>query len=205
MRLLVTGTDTDVGKTIFAAALAGALGASYWKPIQAGGLDHTDSDIVRDLSGLPPEKILPERYRFKMPCSPHRAAELEDIRIEHEELDPPDADPLVVEGSGGLLVPLGREAVLADLFARWRLPSVLVARTGLGTINHSLLSIHALRSWGIPLLGVAFVGDGNCDSEEIICAMGGAKRLGRLPRLDPLGRTSLHAAFSANFRLADFR
>lgn len=205
MKIFVTGTDTDVGKTIFAAALAGALGACYWKPVQAGTLDRTDSDVVRRLSGLPATRILPESYRLQTPCSPHRAAELEDLQIACDDLEPPDMDPLVVEGAGGLLVPLTRGVLLADLLARWQLPAVLVARTELGTINHSLLSIHALRSWKIPCLGVAFVGDGNSDSEETICAMSGAKRLGRLPRLDPLNPDNLKRAFGANFRLEDFR
>ena len=205
MRIFVTGTDTDVGKTIFSAALAGALKASYWKPIQAGGLEESDSDRVRALSGLPPSKVLAEGYRLATPCSPHRAAELDGIRIDCDRLQPPEADPLIVEGAGGLMVPLTRETLLIDLIARWGMPVVLVARTSLGTINHSLLSLAALRSRRIPVVGIAFVGDPFPDSEEIICAAGGARRLGRLPRLDPLNRASLEQAFLSNFSLDDFR
>jgi dethiobiotin synthetase len=205
LRIFVTGTDTDVGKTIFAAALAGALHASYWKPIQAGGLDHSDSDTVRELSGLPSENVLAEGYRLATPCSPHQAAELDGTIIDCDALVPPDLDPLVVEGAGGLMVPVTRDVLIIDLIARWRIPVVLVARTSLGTINHSLLSFHALRSWNIPVLGVAFVGDSIPESEEIICSLSGAKRLGRLPLIDPLDRPNLQQAFDNNFCTDDFR
>lgn len=205
MKIFVTGTDTDVGKTVFSAALAGALGASYWKPIQAGSLRATDSNIVRSLSGLPPFKIFSEAFRLTSPCSPHRAAELDQVFIDPDKLLLPDADPLVVEGAGGLLVPITRHLQVIDLIARWRLPAILVARTALGTINHSLLSIEALASMKIPLLGVAFVGKPNSDSEKTICAFGRTKRLGRLPLLDPLNRGSLREAFAKNFHISDFR
>ncbi|MGS1018214.1 dethiobiotin synthase [Allosphingosinicella humi] len=203
MRIVVTGTDTDVGKTVFAAALAGALGAHYWKPVQAGLEDGTDSLTVAALSGLAEDRILPEAWRLHTPCSPHRAAELDGVTI--EPFDPPEIDPLVIEGAGGALVPLTRDLLYADLIARWRLPTVLVARTGLGTINHSLLSIEALRARAIPILGIAFVGEAVEDSEAIIAAMGGVKRLGRLPRLDPLDQASLAAAFHTHFRIEDFQ
>lgn len=205
MRIFISGTDTDVGKTTFAAALAGALHASYWKPIQAGNLDYSDSDRVRKLSGLPQEKIFPETYRLRTPCSPHRAAELDGVTIDVDGVRLPDADPLVVEGAGGLLVPVTRDVLIVDLIARWGLPTVIVARTSLGTINHSLLSLAALRSRNISVVGIAFVGDPYPDSEETICALSGAKRLGRLPFLDLLDRASLHRAFSDNFGMDDFQ
>lgn len=205
MKIFVTGTDTNVGKTVFAAMLAGALGASYWKPVQSGDLDLSDSRRVQSLSGLPAQKILAEAYRLRTPCSPHLAARLDNIEIAVDELSLPDADPLVVEGAGGLLVPLRSDRLFADLLARWQLPTVLVARTSLGTINHSLLSIHALRSWGIPILGIAFVGEQASDSEEIICTHSGVRRLGRLPLVDPLETAALRSAFAANFRIEDFR
>ena len=203
--IVVTGTDTDVGKTVFAAGLADALGASYWKPIQAGLEGGTDTASVAALSGLPSEKLLPEAYRLRTPCSPHRAAELDGVEINLERLTPPTVGgPLVIEGAGGVLVPVTRETLFADLFARWRLPVVLVARTGLGTINHSLLSIEALRNRGISLLGIAFSGEPQEDSETIICGRANIRRLGRLPRLNPLDRASLSHAFAANFDLGDF-
>ncbi|TGX55721.1 ATP-dependent dethiobiotin synthetase BioD [Sphingomonas gei] len=203
--IVVTGTDTGVGKTVFAAALAGALAGAYWKPIQAGLDDGGDSATVAALSGLAADCILPEAYRLRTPCSPHRAAELDGLTIEPSRLAPPPCDrPLVIEGAGGALVPVTRDLLYADLFARWQSPVVLVARTALGTINHSLLSIEALRARGIPILGIAFVGDANEDSEATIAAIGGVRRLGRLPRLDPLDRDTLAGAFRANFQVADF-
>ncbi|HEX8937633.1 MAG TPA: dethiobiotin synthase [Sphingomicrobium sp.] len=205
MKIFVTGTDTDVGKTVFSAALVAALEASYWKPIQAGALEQTDSDTVRKLAGLPPPKVFAEGYRLTTPCSPHRAAELDCVQIDPDGLGLPDADPLIVEGAGGLLVPISREMLVIDLVASWQLPVVLVARTSLGTINHSLLSIEALRSRKIPILGIAFVGEASPDSEEVICALGDVKRLGRLPILEPLDSAALGRAFAANFRLEDFR
>lgn len=203
MRIIVTGTDTGIGKTVFAAGLAAALGATYWKPIQSGlDGDLSDSDTARWL-GV--GRILPEAYRLTEPLSPHRAAELDGVEIDPARLTLPDMDgPLVVEGAGGLLVPVTRDLLFADLFARWRVPTVLVAHTGLGTINHSLLSIEAMRARDIPILGLAFVGDANEDNEATICALACVKRLGRLPRMDPLDAPTLGQAFAANFAIEDF-
>jgi len=200
-RIVVTGTDTDIGKTVFAVALARALGASYWKPVQAGTEDGGDAMTAARL-GL---HALPEAYRLTTPCSPHRAAEIDGVAIHPDRLTLPDvAGPLVIEGAGGVLVPVTRDLLFADLFARWRAPVVLVARTALGTINHSLLSIEALRARGVPILGVAFVGEAVEDSEATIAAIGGVRRLGRLPRLDRVTPDALDAAFAAHFHLWDF-
>ncbi|ATE64466.1 dethiobiotin synthase [Rhizorhabdus dicambivorans] len=203
--IVVTATDTDVGKTVFSAGLVRALDGCYWKPVQAGLADGTDSETVRHLSGLPDDRILPEAYRLHTPASPHHAAAIDNVVIEPALLDPPPCDRrLVIEGAGGLLVPLAGGLLFADIFARWHFETVLVARTALGTINHSLLTIEALRARDIPILGIAFVGDAVEESERTICAIGRVKRLGRLPRLDPLDARSLAAAFAANFDPADF-
>ena len=204
LHIVVTGTDTDVGKTVFAAALAGALGATYWKPVQAGRDPdgRSDSERVATLAGV---ATLPEAYDLATPCSPHRAAEIDGIGIDEAQLALPQVDgPLVVEGAGGALAPVTRDLLYADLFARWGMPLVIVARTSLGTINHTLLTIEALRSRSVPILGVAFAGDAVEDSEATICGIGKVKRLGRLPLLDRLERAPLAAAFAANFDLADF-
>lgn len=205
MRIFVTGTDTDVGKTVFSAALAGALNAHYWKPIQAGCLDRSDSDVVRMLSGLPNEKILPEACRLKTPCSPHQASEIDGVTIECDALQPPALDPLIVEGAGGLMVPVTRDVLIIDLIARWKLSTVLVARTALGTINHSLLSLEALAARKIPVLGVAFVGDPNPESEGIICAWSGVRRLGRMPMIAELDRRTIARAFADKFSIEEFQ
>ncbi|MEO5641617.1 MAG: dethiobiotin synthase [Sphingomicrobium sp.] len=202
--IVVTGTDTDVGKTVFAAALAGALSAHYWKPVQAGLDGGTDRQRVGALTDLPEDRLLEEAYRLTKPCSPHRAAEIDGVEIALDRLDPPHYRPLVIEGAGGALVPVTREIAFADVFARWGFPVVVVARTALGTINHSLLTIEALRARAVPILGIAFIGDAVEDSEATIAQIGGIKRLGRLPLLDPLDRASLARAFADHFRVEDF-
>lgn len=204
-RIVITGTDTDVGKTVFAAGLTAAIDGCYWKPVQAGLDQGGDSAAILTLAGLDADRVLPEAYRLTTPCSPHRAAEIDRLEIDSGRLTPPACQrPLVIEGAGGALVPLTRTLLYADLFATWGLPAVIVARTALGTINHSLLTIEALRSRGVPLVGIAFVGDANEDSEAMIAQIGMVRRLGRLPRLDPLTPDTLHAAFAASFRLGDF-
>jgi len=195
----VTGTDTDAGKTVFAAGLAGYLGAWYWKPVQAGTDDGTDALRVAALSGLPPERILPEAYSLTTPCSPHRAAQIDGVRIEDAALTLPPQRPLVVEGAGGALVPLRDDLTVADQIARWSLPAIVVARTTLGTINHTLMTVEVLRARGITVHGVAFVGDANEDSEATICRIGQVRRLGRLPFLDPLNADTLASAFAEAF------
>ncbi|RWF14555.1 MAG: ATP-dependent dethiobiotin synthetase BioD, partial [Mesorhizobium sp.] len=147
VQIVVTGTDTGIGKTVFAAGLAGLLDGVYWKPVQAGIDEGTDSETVSRLAGLSAERVLPEAWRLTEPLSPHRAAELDGVEIDTRALVLPATDrPLVVEGAGGLMVPVNRRALYIDIFARWRAPVVLCARTGLGTINHTLLSIEALRA-----------------------------------------------------------
>jgi dethiobiotin synthetase len=204
-RIVVTGTDTGIGKTVFAAGLAGALDGVYWKPIQAGVEEETDRATVLRLSGLSPERILPEAYRLRTPASPHLAAERDGIVIDPEALVLPDTDrPLVVEGAGGLMVPLNRKVTYIELMARWNARVVLCARTTLGTINHSLLSVEALRTRGIAIAGIVFIGDENQESEKIIATLGQVRHLGRLPYLDPLTGPSLRAAFARQFRIEDF-
>jgi dethiobiotin synthetase len=205
-RLVVTGTDTGIGKTVFAAGLADLLHACYWKPIQSGLDDEPDAQVVARLGGLSSDRILPERYRLRTPVSPHQSAAIDGIHIDAEAITIPDAGgrTLVIEGAGGLMVPLNSTTLYIDLFARWQLPVVLCARTALGTINHSLLSIEALRRRDIELCGVVFIGDGNPESERVICEMGSVKRLGRLPRVSPLTRSTLRDAFAASFGRGDF-
>lgn len=206
--LVVTGTDTGIGKTVVAAMLTLALGAVYWKPVQSGTEGGTDTAVVAALTGLGPERLLAERYVFSQPLSPHRAAELDGVELEPAVLELPvetaEGRPLVVEGAGGLMVPLTRQVLFIDLFQRWAAPVVLVARTGLGTINHTLLSVEALRRRAIPILGIAFVGEAIPDNEQTICAFAAVKRLGRLPRLPELNAAALRAAFAADFSPADF-
>lgn len=192
--VIVTGTDTGIGKTLFSAGLTRALGASYWKPVQAGLEDDTDSQTVARLSSRP---VLPEAYRLRLPASPHLSAEHEGMRIDPAQLALPCiSGPLVVEGAGGLMVPLTREMLYLQVIAEWHAPVVLCSRTALGTINHTLLSLAALRAAGCRVAGVAFIGDEARDSRQVICEIGAVRDLGRLPRLDRVTPEALEAAFT---------
>jgi dethiobiotin synthetase len=203
--LIVIGTDTNVGKTVFAAALADALGAHYWKPVQAGLTLKTDSQTVAHLGGLSPDRIVPEVWRLPTPASPHIAARAAGIKIDVVALHPPQSVAhVIIETAGGVMVPLTEDFLTIDLLARWRLPTILVARTELGTINHSLLTLEALRHRDIAVKGVAFVGNDDAAAQQTIATVGGVRQLGRLPRLDPLNRDTLRAAFAAHFSMQDF-
>ncbi|MGX8009661.1 dethiobiotin synthase [Mesorhizobium sp. ORM8.1] len=202
-RIVVTGTDTGIGKTVFAAGLAGLLDGFYWKPVQSGLDEETDSEVVERLAGLPSGRVLPEAYRLRSPLSPHRSAEIDGVSIEAADLSfPVLATPLVIEGAGGLMVPINRQTRFIDIFAEWRLPVILCARTELGTINHSLLSIEALRARSIPLIGVVFIGEEATDTQRTITELGAVRQLGRLPHLAPLTRETLRKAMFAGFDLA---
>ncbi|WOH57719.1 dethiobiotin synthase [Bradyrhizobium sp. BWC-3-1] len=205
-RIVVTGTDAGIGKTIFSAGLAHLLGANYWKPIQAGLGGETDSQVVARLAGLSVDRIIPEIYRLRTPASPHYSADIDGVRIDADSLNVPEVreQSLVIEGAGGLMVPLGGGILYIDVFERWRLPVVLCARTALGTINHSLLSIEALRRRQIQVLGVAFVGERNAETESAVCDIGRVRWLGRLPWISPLAADTLQAAFKAAFLGGDF-
>jgi len=199
-RFVVTGTDTGIGKTIFSAALAQATGTPYWKPIQSGLEEETDTEVVARLAGVP---VRPEAYRLITPASPHLAAEIDVVNIDLETLTPPPGN-LIIEGAGGALVPVTRTTLYADLFAKWQVPVIVCARTSLGTINHSLLTIEALRTRNVPIHGLAFLGDAVEDSEAIIAAISGVRRLGRLPIIDPLNSETLAKAFAAGFDRTNF-
>jgi dethiobiotin synthetase len=204
-RLVIAGTDTGIGKTVFSAALVNALGACYWKPIQSGLAGETDSQTVGRLGRIPPERILPEAWRLETPASPHLSAAIDGVTIIPQALVPPEvAVPLVIEGAGGLLVPLTNRETFADVFACWRIPVILCARTALGTINHTLLSLEAMKRRLIPILGVAFVGDAHPDTEAIIEEMGGVPILGRLPKFDPLTPDALRQGFNEHFDISLF-
>jgi len=205
-RFVVTGTDTNVGKTVVAAGLVAALDGEYWKPIQSGLDGASDTETVRALSGLPPDRFHTEAYRLHAPLAPLHAANAEGVTIDEARLVPPlTSRPLIIEGAGGLLVPVTHNVTMADLFSRWQVPVVLVARTALGTINHTLLSIEAMRARHIPIAGVVFVGEAMDRTEAHICSAGRVPHLGRLPHLAKLDAANLNAAFRAEIDLAALR
>jgi dethiobiotin synthetase len=203
---VVTGTDTNIGKTVFSAALADALGVGYWKPVQSGLEGETDSETVRRLGRIPSSRIFREAWRLKTPASPHLAARIDDVRIVPEALSPPSTQSsLIIEGAGGVLVPLTESQVFADVFARWQIPVILCARTGLGTINHTLLSLEALRHRSVPIFGLVFIGAEQADTQHIIAELGQVNCLGRLPLLDPLTPDLLREAFHDHFDISCFQ
>lgn len=205
MSFIITGTDTGIGKTVASAMLTLALEANYWKPLQSGIEGMVDTRQVQKLTDLPDERFLPETYVLTEPLSPHRAAELDRIEIDLARLTPPASErPLVIEGAGGLMVPLTRNNLQINLFKKWNLPVILCARTGLGTINHTLLSLEALWNRNIPLHGVLFIGEENRDNVKTIAEFSGVRVLGRLPLLEELNTASLQKAFAENFKAEDF-
>jgi dethiobiotin synthetase len=172
----VTGTDTNVGKTVLSTVLTLGLNATYWKPIQTGTVEGTDSDFVRRWGG----KTLPETYCFPDPLSPHLAAENADVEIALEKCRE-FTSPLVVEGAGGVLVPLNSRHLLIDLIRQLRLPTLVVASTRLGTINHSLLTLEALRAREIAVAGFVTCGEENEKVRQSISYYGEARSLGHIP------------------------
>ena len=190
----VTGTDTDVGKTVVSAWLVARLGAYYWKPVQAGNHPETDSAIVRRLTGASPDRILPEAYVLPEPIAPHEAARRAGIAIDMERLVPPPCDrPLVVEGAGGLMVPLTDKAYVIDLATELHLPIILVARSTLGTINHTLLSLEAIRRRGLTLAGVVVNGPETPHNRAAIERYGQVEIIAEIPWLDRLTPSALMA------------
>ncbi|WP_271605941.1 MULTISPECIES: dethiobiotin synthase [unclassified Bradyrhizobium] len=204
-RIVVTGTGAGIGKTVFCAGLVNLLGAKFWKPIQAGVEGETDTERVARLGNLPSHRIVPERYRLQTAAWRH-SAEIGEVRIKTDSLDVPDTggQPLVIEGTGGLMEPLNCGSLYIDLLERWRLPVVLCASSTLGAVNCSLLSIEALRRRHIDILGVAFVGEKNSDAVRAICEIGRVRWLGRLPWITPLSADTLQAAFKTSFWPDDF-
>ncbi len=190
----VTGTDTDVGKTVVAAWLVARLGACYWKPVQAGTHPETDSETVRRLTGVAQDRILPEAYVLAEPMAPHEAARREGLAINMAKLVPPPCHgPLVAEGAGGLMVPLDDQSYVIDLARELELPLILVARSTLGTINHTLLSLEAIRRRGLPLAGVVMNGPETPHNRAAIERYGRVEVIAEIPRLDPLTPAALMA------------
>lgn len=190
----LTGTDTDVGKTVAAAWLCRHLNAHYWKPMQCGLTPPTDCDTVLDLIGGDKTRIHRPVYELKEPLSPHEAAKREDKHLTLKALTPPAVDgPLIVEGAGGILVPINEEHLMIDLMVGLGLPVILVSRSTLGTINHTLLSLEALRRRDLEIAGVIVVGPPHPHNVVAIREYGRVPIIGEIPMLEPLSAQSLDA------------
>ena len=194
LQLVVCGTDTDVGKTVVSAWLMQGLGAHYWKPVQSGLEGGGDRGRVQALLQLPDSRFLPEAYCLDAPVSPHWAAERQGMQIDPQRLALPAVPgALVVETAGGLLVPLRRDWLQIEQLLQWQLPVVLVARSGLGTLNHTLLSLEALGRRRIPVLGLILNGPEHQDNPRTLEQLGGIPVIAQLPDLPELTREVLEA------------
>lgn len=186
MQIFITGTDTDAGKTTVAGWLCLHSGYDYFKPIQTGS--DKDSSIVKVLSGA---KTYKETYLYTTPVSPHLAASLEGEAIDIEQIKLPSAPNLIIEGAGGLLVPINKEALMIDLIVQMNVPVLLVARSAIGTINHTLLSLEALRSRSIDVLGIIVSGKLNQDNCDAMEFYGRTKVLAQIPFMTKIDKETL--------------
>lgn len=198
----VTGTDTDIGKTVVSAVLMAGLRGTYWKPVQSGLAEPTDTQWVQRASGLAGEHFLPETHRLSRPLSPHASAHLDGCRIDLQDFRLPDyrQAPLLVEGAGGLMVPLNETHLVIDLIEHLGLPVLVVARNRLGTINHTLLTLNALKARALPVLGVVLNGEPNEINRQAIETYGGTPVICELPTLPNLDQPALAMAFDQYFR-----
>jgi dethiobiotin synthetase len=183
----VSAIGTDSGKTLISAMLVEGLEADYWKPVQSG--EPRDAESVQSLVSNSQSRFHPERYLLNTPASPHASARIDDVRISLDEFHLPESQrPLVVEGAGGLMVPLNDDDLMIDLIAQLDLPLILVANLYLGSINHTLLSIEVLSSRNIPIKGIIFNGSSNAESESVILHQSGLKCLLRVPHLEQVNK-----------------
>ena len=192
MKLIIAGIGTEVGKTVVSAILVEALQADYWKPVQSGAREDSDTETVRTLVSNPRSRFHPEAYRFREPLSPHAAAQMEGVCIDLEQLIVPETDnDLVIELAGGLMVPLNNHDLNLDWVRQTGLPIVLVSRNYLGSINHTLLSIEACRTRQIPVLGLVFNGEEVPASESVILTISGLPCLGRVEQEKELSKNTI--------------
>ncbi len=195
-KLFVAGTDTGVGKTVVSAILVAGLKGKYWKPVQSGLEEMTDTDWIRAATELLDNHFYPETYRLQRPLSPHASAAAENIHIELESFQLPKTnDPLIVEGAGGIMVPLNKKHLMLDLMKKLNIPILLVARTELGTINHTLLSLEQLRRHGLEIFGVILNGPKNPGNRKAIEHFGKVKVLAEIEPMDAINSETLKHAF----------
>ena len=204
--LFITGTDTNVGKTILSSMLCAALDRVYWKPIQTGIADDlSDTATVICNAGIPESQTIPPTYCFDPPVSPHLAAQWKGVRIDLNEIKRPQTGArLIIEGAGGVLVPLNETNLTTDLMKSLDVPVLIASRTKLGTINHTLLTIQALRAAAVPIKGVVLIGIENEDNRRAIEHYGQVAVLGRIPMLDHIHRKALIDVFSKHFERSTF-
>lgn len=191
-KYFITGIGTNIGKTMVSAILTEALKADYWKPIQAGNVESSDPMIVQNLITNTHTEIHPSSYSFEMPASPHFAAEKEGIEIDMNKIQiPVTKNHLVIEGAGGILVPINRKQLIVDLVQRLQTPAILVVQNYLGAINHTLLSIEALQKRNIPIEGIIYNGGTRMENIDYIENFTGIKTLGYVPELKIINKETI--------------
>lgn len=198
----VTGTDTNVGKTVLSALLVAALDAVYWKPVQTGAVEGTDRESVRRWTEASEDTLPREQFRFDPPVSPHLAAREARVTITLGAFELPAAPSdrkWIIEGAGGVMVPLNERELMRDLIRRIGFPAIVASRTTLGTINHTLLTLAALREARIPICGVALIGDENIENRRAIEHYGHARIVGHIPILKQINRASLLEVYEKHF------
>jgi dethiobiotin synthetase len=206
--IFVTGTDTNVGKTVLSALLVAALDATYWKPIQTGACEGTDRQAVMNYAGIPEERTLPESYCFDPPVSPHLAAAAAGVKIDLARIQAPEfaaGKRIIVEGAGGILVPVNDSEFMLDLARMLAVPVLIASRTTLGTINHTALTARAVKCAGIAVTGVVMIGDRSRENERSIEQFAAVPIVGRIPRLESINRNALLQVFRSDFDHAYFQ
>lgn len=199
-RLFVTGTDTDIGKTIVCAILMSGLQCDYWKPVQSGLDELSDTDWIKDKTELPASHFHPETYRLTLPLSPHASAAHDGITIELDTFSvPKTSNTLIIEGAGGIMVPLNDRHFMVDLIKKTNAHVLLVARSSLGTINHTLLSIESLRQNGLNILGVVLNGEKNPGNKEAIENYGNINVIAQIEPMPSINKKRLQKAFENCF------
>jgi len=191
----ITGIGTGIGKTLVCAILTEKLKADYWKPIQSGDLDQSDSLTIKKLISNNKTIIHPEKYRLSNPFSPHLSAKLDGVKIDLDEIVIPDTDNnLIIEGAGGLMVPLNEEELIIDLIKKLNVEVILVSQNYLGSINHTLLSINLLNQYGIHIKGIIFNGDENAESQRFILQYSNINYLGFIPVIEQINPSNIKKA-----------
>ena len=191
-KFIICGTDTDIGKTLISSFFVKGLNSFYWKPIQSGIVSQTDSQTVEKLAQLSKEKIIKEAYVFTKPLSPHWAAEIDQKTINFEKLRLPKVQgSLIVETAGGLMVPITRNFLQIDQIKQWDLPVILVCKSSLGTLNHTLLSIEALKQRNIEILGLIVNGEKHLDNPRTLVDFSGIPLIAEFPYIEKMDSNNL--------------
>ena len=191
-QFVICGTDTDIGKTVISSFFVRGLNSFYWKPIQSGIESETDTQAVKRLTKLNKTKIINEAYIFRKPVSPHWAAEIDQKIVNFQLLNLPNVDgSLIVETAGGLMVPITRNYLQIDQIKKWDIPVILVCKSGLGTLNHTLLSIEALKKRSIKILGLVINGEQHFDNPKTLAEFSGLPIIAEFPYIEKIESNNL--------------